>query len=40
MNVPLYLYLHYNVIRGVMARAAEAHDQGPRELSVKGRCRR
>ncbi len=28
--------LAYNVIRGVMARAAEAHDQRPRELSVKG----
>ena len=32
--------LAYNVIRGVMARAAEAHDQRPRELSFKGRCKR
>ena len=28
--------LAYNVIRGVMARAAEAHHQRPRELSFKG----
>jgi hypothetical protein len=28
--------LAYNLIRGVMARAAEAHDQQPRHLSFKG----
>ena len=28
--------LAYNLIRGVMAKAAEAHDQRPRELSFKG----
>jgi hypothetical protein len=28
--------LAYNLIRGVMARAAEAHDVRPREISFKG----
>ena len=28
--------LAYNLIRGVMAKAAEAHDKQPRELSFKG----
>jgi hypothetical protein len=28
--------LAYNLIRGVMAKAAEAHDERPRELSFKG----
>ena len=28
--------LAYNLIRGVMARAAEAHDERPRHLSFKG----
>jgi len=28
--------LAYNLIRGVMARAAEAHELGPRQLSFKG----
>jgi hypothetical protein len=28
--------LAYNLIRGVMARAAEAHDKRPRKLSLKG----
>jgi hypothetical protein len=28
--------LAYNLIRGVMAKAAEAHDEQPRHLSFKG----
>ena len=28
--------LAYNLIRGVMAEAAEAHDKQPRQLSFKG----
>ena len=28
--------LAYNLIRGVMAKAAEAHDKRPRQLSFKG----
>ncbi len=28
--------LAYNLIRGVMARAAEAHDKKPRQISFKG----
>jgi hypothetical protein len=29
-------FLAYNLIRGVMAKAAEAHDERPRDLSFKG----